>query len=602
MLRTFIRQILIMALTFFAVAPAFGFGGGGGFTTTDAAAPVVTGEMKELTIKVRQAESNEILQVPLFSEKYAKLAVATVEGDPITLEDFALELATMHNSMTESETPSSQNFNKMLERLISIKLIKQEALNIGFDRTPSVQNQVEVFALKTMIQQLLAGQLADLQVSEEEVEELYQQMAIEVKLLTYRFFDQADAEALLEDYRAGGDFKDLADKMVAKIKAEGGEDPEYARLNDLFPAVAKAVYTMENGDVSEAFKAEKGYLLFRLEDRRVYEDQDIRLTAANRLIQKQSREKQLDYLKSLEDKYATFHADGEAALDFAKIAEADAEAKGTEIFSRLSTDQRSVVTLSNGQETVEITVAELAKKLESSMYHGMDRTIDHEQLDNQKELAIWNKLIAIAGKMEAQAQGIDKSEVYLEKVQEFEDRVLFDTFMAKAVVPSVTVPEDDVKKYYYNHLEDYSSPLMLKMKSLVFTDRENAQDALKKLQAGSDFKWVSANITGLADADDKDLLNLGGSLLSVNALPHDLQHKVTGAKQGDLFFYADPGNLYYTLLVDSAFPPKAKTYQEVRQEVGKIIYAQKINEALADWVAKLKEVYETEIFIVQDKL
>lgn len=601
MLRTFIRQILIMAFTFFAVAPAFGFGGGG-FTTTDAAAPVVTGEMKELTIKVRQGGSNEILQVPLFSEKYAKLAVATVEGEPITLEDFALELATMHNSMTESETPGSQSFSKMLERLISIKLIKQEALNIGFDRTPSVQNQVEVFALKTMIQQLLAGQLADIQVTEEEVEELYQQMAIEVKLLTYRFFDQADAEALLKEYRAGGDFKDLADKMVAKIKAEGGEDPEYTRLNDLFPAVAKAVYTMENGEVSEAFKAEKGYLLFRLEDRRVYEDQAVRLTAANRLIQKQSRKKQLDYLKSLEEKYATFHADAEAALDFTKIVEADAEAKGTEIFSRLSNDQRSVVTLSNGQETIEITVAELAKKLESSMYHGMDRTIDPEQLNNQKELAIWNKLIAVVGRMEAQAQGIDKSAAYLEKVQEFEDRVLFDTFMAKAVVPSVTVPEDDIKRYYYNHLEDYSSPLMLKMKSLVFTDRENAQDALKKLQAGSDFKWVSANMTGLADADDKDILSLGGSLLSVNALPHELQHTVTGAKQGDLFFYADPGNLYYTLLVDSAFPPKAKTYQEVRQEVGKIIYAQKINEALADWVAKLKEVYETEIFIVQEKL
>jgi len=178
---------------------------------------------------------------------------------------------------------------------------------------------------------------------------------------------------------------------------------------------------------------------------------------------------------------------------------------------------------------------------------------------------------------------------------------LFDTFIAKAVVPGIKVPEEDARAYYYNHLEEYASPLMLKMKSLPFSDAEAAREAFRKLQAGSDFKWVSSNTTGLADAENKDILSLGGNLLSVNALPHDLQHVVTGARQGDMFFYADPGKLYYTLVVETAFPPKAKPYEEVRQDVGKIIYGQKINEALEEWVGKLKEVYETKVFIVEDK-
>jgi hypothetical protein len=138
------------------------------------------------------------------------------------------------------------------------------------------------------------------------------------------------------------------------------------------------------------------------------------------------------------------------------------------------------------------------------------------------------------------------------------------------------------------------------MKSLAFTSKESAQDALKKLQAGSDFKWVSANMTGLADAEDPKVLNLGDHLLAVTALPDDLQHELNGARQGDMYVYSGPDNLFYTLVVDSAFPPEAQTYEEVRQEIGKIVYGKVINEALEEWVVKLKEAYETEIFLVQN--
>jgi hypothetical protein len=259
-----------------------------------------------------------------------------------------------------------------------------------------------------------------------------------------------------------------------------------------------------------------------------------------------------------------------------------------------------LVTVANDRETVLITIADIAKKLEGSLYHGTEKALDPAKMDQEKERVIWNELVKTVGRLEAQAQGIDTSVAYLEKLKNFEESVLFDIFIAKAVVPGIKVAEDDAQKYYYNHLEDYASPLMLKMNSLAFTKQDSAQEALKKLQAGSDLKWVSSNVNDLADEDNKDVLALGDSLLSVNALPHDLQHQVAGAQQGDLFLFAGPNNLYYVLSVESAYPPEAKPYEDVRQDIGKIIYAQKINEALEEWVKKLKEVYETEVFIVQN--
>lgn len=590
----------VVSLLLFSIVSAAAFGGAG-MSTSGQVEPVVTKEISALSIPIRSAASGEVQQIPLFSTKYAQTPVAMVNTEPITLKEFALELASMHSSMEASDKKGGQDYTKMLDRLITIKLVKQEAMNIGFDRMPSVQKQIEDFALTTMIKQLLATQLAGLQVDAGEVEELYKQMAIEVKLLNYKLFAQADAEALLANFKSGGDFKALADKLVAAGKAEAEVATGYAPLKELLPAIAQAVYPMQKGDVSEIFKAENGYIIFRVEDKRVYEDQDTRLVAANQLLQQKAQKKQKEYLVSLVDKYASFNKDAEEALDFAKIMAASPAATGTEIFAALGQDQRTLVTIANDQEKILITVADVAEKLGETLYHGAEKALDPVKMEREKESVLWNMLVAAAGRLEAQEQGIDRSADYLEQLNNFEDRVLFDTFIAKAVVPGIAVAEDDARRYYYNHLEDYASPLMLKMNSLAFTRQESAEDAFKKLQAGSDLKWVSANVNDLADKDNKDVLGLGGNLLSINALPDDLQHQVTGAQQGDLFLFAGPNNLHYVLTVESAYPPEAKPYEDVRQDIGKILYAQKINEALDEWVKKLKEVYETEIFIVQNK-
>ncbi len=89
-----------------------------------------------MTIKVRQEKTGDILEVPLFSKEYADLPVALVNDEPIPLKAFVEELSSMHSGMGAAESPHSQNFSNLLNRLIAIKLIKQEALNIGFDRTP----------------------------------------------------------------------------------------------------------------------------------------------------------------------------------------------------------------------------------------------------------------------------------------------------------------------------------------------------------------------------------------------------------------------------------------------------------------------------------
>ncbi|MBI4791492.1 MAG: peptidyl-prolyl cis-trans isomerase [Deltaproteobacteria bacterium] len=354
------------------------------------------------------------------------------------------------------------------------------------------------------------------------------------------------------------------------------------------------------GKVSEIFKTDKGFQLFKLEDRRRYEDPEARSQAEQMVLQQQAGEKQVKYLKELEDKYVTMDKEAEEFLDFEKIMQEKPGAKASEVFAKLRNEQRPLATIKNNGKTTVITVAEIVKDLEATFFHGTEQPIAPKEMNAKKDAILRDKLLKIIGPLEAKLLGIDQSKEYLSAVKKFREELLFDTFMSKVVLPTVKVTQEEARKYYNENIADYSTPLMLKMKSLAFLDEKNAQDALKKLKAGSDFKWVSSNVKGLAAEDDKRMLNFGGTLLAVTALPDDLQKTVGNARSGDIFLYKDPGNLFYVLTVETAFPPQAKSYEEAQNEAAKAVYGRKINQSLTDYENKLKEVYETEIFLVNE--
>ena len=587
--------LMTLFLSLLTALPAFSFAGSGMATEPSA----LDGELLILNVSVRQ-RNGDILQVPIFSEKYADLPLAVVDGEPIVLADVTRELAAMHSGREETGTPVAQKLDSLLDRLVAIKLIRLESYNIGFDRTPDVRKQLDNFALKAMVQGLLAREVAEVRVSEEEVDELYREMAVEVQLLTYSFKSEADAEALLAAVEKGSDFKEAGAAAVADGKAAGGGEGKFSRLNDLFPEIARAAYDMSTGEVSKIFKADQDFLVFQLLERRVYDDPAVRQEAASRLVQKRSREVQYEYLEALIDKHAKVDEEVEQALDFATILAANPGMRGSELFPKLSRDKRTLATVGSGADQVQISVAQIADKIKASMYHGLEREMEVELLVKEKEKALWNTLVAEAGRIEARREGIDQTPEFKSKMTRFEEEVLFDTFMSKAVVPGITIPEEEARAYYQEHRAEYTSPLMLKLKSLVFNDSGAAQDAVAKLQAGSDFNWVSANVENLADGDQPGILKFDGVLLAAGSLPDTLHHDLEGAQVGDVHFYAGEQGLYYALQVETAFPSVTKPYEDVRQEVGRIVYAQKINEALEEWVAKLKEAYETEIFLVRN--
>jgi len=70
-------------------------------------------------------------------------------------------------------------------------------------------------------------------------------------------------------------------------------------------------------------------------------------------------------------------------------------------------------------------------------------------------------------------------------------------FLTKVVFPDVKVTEEDLKAYYEGHKNEYQFPEMMKMTSLAFGKKSDAESALAKLKKGADLAWVRSNAEGL---------------------------------------------------------------------------------------------------------
>jgi len=525
------------------------------------------------------------LNVPLNSPQFSDTPVAIVNDDPVYLGELAEILS--HQEEKQSE-PGDRNkeYTDALERIIDTKLIALEANNIGLNETDSFKIQVEDFKRKTLQRELISNQLKGLEADPADVAELYEQMSREVKLFMVTFEAGFEAQKFLEDLKEN-DFDKLVKKFAEEGKIKEQTEGEYVKIKDLLPNVVRQVYSMKTGDVSKVFNTENGFIVFKILDSRFVEDPDVKKEATEIVLDSLRKQKAMEYGNSLSDKYVDFNEKLYKDLDFDKKIDID----------KLKNDKRVIATV-KGDKPVEITVADLFSKVEGQSFHGADKAQQLGVLNKKKDIAITNMLFDYTSMLEAHNQGLDQTKSFKRKVKEYENSILFSSFIQKAVLPEVKMTPEEVHSYYEKHIDEYASPTMLRMNSLVFDNREDAEGALNKLKKGADFNWVSANSSGLVAPDTGGVLKFDQNILSMTALPDDLQQVIEDAKQGDSLLYAPDNSVYYyVLFIEDMFPSEPQPYDQVSKDVAKKVYNIKIQELVDEWVSKLKEAYEVQIFL-----
>jgi len=352
--------------------------------------------------------------------------------------------------------------------------------------------------------------------------------------------------------------------------------------------IRKAVAEMKAGAVSPliTIDTDKGqrFVVLRLIDIRYPEDDAARKQARQSVLKKRQMEAIEKYNTEVYNKYLT--------IDYKLLDKIDFEAKKPG-FEKMLQDKRVLVKIKGDKP---VTVGDLAEALKWRFFHGPEDAAERKRLNKQKFPVLRDVIGKRLFKFLALKEGVDKSAEYQEKVADYKESLVIGKFIEKVVAPEIKADEQTLKDYYTQHIADFSYPEMVKMESLAFASKGDAEAVLDSLNKGTDFTWSKQNAEGIVDAKTKGVLTFGGNLIMTSQMSEDVKKAISGAHAGDYRLYAGPGGYYYVLSVVEVVPATAKPYEEVRAELAEKVARELVGEGITNWGKKLREVYPVTIY------
>ncbi len=516
-----------------------------------------------------------------------KEIVATVNEEPITLEEFNQALYELHGhgDVGDVKKTTKVDYEAPLTRLINTKLILLEAKNIGLDELPIYQQRIGEFSRQGLGALLLEKQTKDLKADQKVVDQLYKEAVKEYHVKSMKLESEEIAKKLAKDIESGQDFDTVIAKAIADGTAKGTAEAEFFKQKDMLPQINQALAKMKTGEVSPVIPIPGGFVIMKLIGIRYPDDPQARQQAETSVLKRQKEEAKRNYIESLQKKYAK--------IDKELLKSVDYEAKEPGLEKMLQ-DKRPLATI-EGDEP--ITVGDIAAQLQKKFFHGVEQAMGKGKVNQQKEDLLYKILTTRVLLKEALLQGIDKTDVFKNTVEDYKTSLLFGAFVEKVILPDIHVEEKDIKQYYQEHIASYSSPPMIRIQSLVFADKDKAIQVLQKLKTGTDFKWLTAHAEGLLDQKTEGLLKFDGKLLLMTTLPEDLQKVLAGSKAGDFAIYTDAKGHSYVLSIGEIIAPVPQELADVSDDIKEKVFKVKLQQSLDDWVAKLKQYYPVKIYI-----
>ena len=516
-----------------------------------------------------------------------KVAVATVNGEPVSVEQVKGAIAAAHANRAEADKAGAIDYSAIVKRLVNTRLITIEARNMGLDELVEIRERVESYSRETLRTLLLLEQVKDAKADEDEVERLYQEMVKEWKITSIKFGTEDGAKKFEEALKSGTDFDDAVKKAMAEGLAQEADRGKYLKDRELTGPIARLVSQMEVGSASPIVSIGKqGFIVFRLEGWRIPDEEDRQaMKEAERQALNQKRvEIARAYYLDLRERSVKVDENLLAALDF------DSSMEG---FEKLLKDKRVIAEI-NGEKP--ITVGDLGEALDKKFYHGIERAIETKIINKRKKPVLDSMIEKKLLLKEARKQNIDKTQEYIDRVQEYERSLMFGAFVNKVIIPDIKLDIKTLKEYYEDNVEEYTLPKMVRIKSIAFAEKSEAVNSLNKLRQGTDFNWLRATADGQLNDKSPGILKFEGKLLTVSSLPEAMRRTLSEVKPGDFRLYESPEGRYYVLYVYEVILPELQPFEEVKKEITKKVFDEKVKKAVEDYAERLKEYYPVKIY------
>ncbi|MBP1604168.1 MAG: hypothetical protein H6Q09_1340, partial [Acidobacteria bacterium] len=248
--------------------------------------------------------------------KGGRPVVATVNRDSISLDELVMQLDPPVDRARLRQGLARPRDLEVLDRLVNVKLIAQEAAAMGLDETAEIRKEVEVQSRVILRDVLTERVVKDVKADPAAVEQLYRELVREWKTTSLLFRDEPAARRAHMEIANGAAFADVAAKAVAAKAATADADDAFHGKQDYLPQIADAIAGLKAGQLSPLVRIPAGFVVLKVIDVRHPENPEAKAVARRQVLDRQREAAMTAHEKAMRRDSAAVNAAILKSLDY----------------------------------------------------------------------------------------------------------------------------------------------------------------------------------------------------------------------------------------------------------------------------------------------
>ncbi len=488
-----------------------------------------------------------------------------INGVEYTKEDF------VHwwENWREKDTPLPET----LEPFIDWFLLFQEGERMRLFEDPSYRRKVRIF-LEARALMLLKGEEVDrkIKIARKEVKRIYREEYVPIlHIKAVVFPSKEEAESFLEEVKKKGSFEELTRKKFPQSNRRvfdwGWKRPL------VFPSSIKdELVKTKEGEVVGPVKWMGRYWLLKLVEKKGASDEDfgkVRGGIENKLRKKQEGKLTLALINRLKRKYHVWI--DEELLKSINIADPQRE-----FMSRLL--------LRMGK--LEMKVADFLAQVKKELDFRKKYRFPIKDKEKIKRIVLNNLISQTLTSWEALSRHYERKPPFKWVYRFYCQHRIIKELENQLFWPKVKVTEEDARRYYQEHLDEFRLPGLVKVAFIQTGDEKLAQRIEKALNRGEDFFEVARKFTFHGATVQR---------IPTNRLMPEMRELVLSLSPGEVGSSGKVGDYFYIVKLIERVEERQKPFEEVKKSITEKLKKERFEEIKKSYLSELKRMSKIKV-------
>jgi peptidyl-prolyl cis-trans isomerase C len=506
--------------------------------------------------------------------------VATVNGEPVYLEDLKRVLEEMH-SQAQAGPRTKPDRDRLMFRLVNDVLLAQEARAMGLDEEDPIPAQMAARRESLAVARLEREEISSrAEATDEEIRKAYAEeyRTITFRILTVRAKDEA--EALLRRLREGADFATLARESSVDPYAPKGGLVENLKKIDMPHDLAADAFALEPGQVKGPIATRIGWTVVRPESFAPADPGKLEETTPS--LRTLVRFRKAEALRA--DLGARLRAAHAVAVDEAVLAA---------IVPERLPDGRLMPKVGSAEAVVArvgdraITAGRLGQALGMRWGGVANEEAARAAIPIVLDRLVQQELMAA----EALARGFGDTKEARRSLHATLTRLLVSRYLSQVVAADVKVTPEEMADWYERHKEGYHRPPRLRLRQITVATEAEAGRLAALVRQGADAAWLARqhSTDGFKDAGgDRGWVTPKGT-------GEAFEQALLEAKPGDVLGPTAAPEGFAVVRVEAREEQGIYDFKEVSGNVRKAVQDEKLQQAVHGVIQKLRSRSKIEV-------